>query len=880
MGPTVINPNDSVVAMPSSSSSKHRVPFSHHHHPRTTPIAAKMTTSGNNISVIAQTHAVVNRTQAPAVAQPPRPKVEFLQAPEAGAIVEFLAEDGSYRLGLVSHPVEGVHNVWQVSERINQSVVHHALPLSRFTFYWPKPLTSNAYHFKVDDLAALTEQVQLELETHRSQLALHYGKWIESKAHSIRIETAAEMLFNGNPKLHQYYVTHRLLQESDAHVTPMAATCGSAVVTEYTFKPLNVMSSLSKTYLQKQQVTDHNLFLHRLARKIWSTREQGLVVLEAESLESYVSQLPELTEVEKRLNVTWNAHKDAPFLAQLKAFAFADEHSQMSGLLHTKATLLDPLDINATSESVFKLLVQIGVVGKYDNPFVARHCVSSTVAGGDLYFGASQMRDHLAKSATLAHVDRDVSFRRDYRNFAGPIFAIDGRLESSEIDDAIAAFRSPVDGSTWVHIHIADPSRFVSPNDTLDNLARARVQSVFLPEKVATMFPPNYSRHHFSLLPDKSNYALTFAVQLDPNSGKILNYEITPSVIDKVTALTYDQADDLILSAARKETPKLHRPVPQSHINALKMLLDLSETRRRYRERAGAVFMDQMRPEVEVCNNGETINVNAVRDSESATRGMVSELMILVGEVTALFASRHKIPIPYRSQAKRTEKILTINNAAGALATSSSVAATAGLSSSLSVAQLPPGSPSAASTSSSARTRLFPAITAVEPGEHAGLGLPAYCQATSPIRRYTDLLVHHQIKSFLRGEMPPFSAAKLSTMLMQLEETQGRLNTLSSNSSRYWILRFLERQDPSKHYEALVSSDIIPSMTYGASQCVAWLLDLGWKTPITLSPGRVPASGDRIQVQVHRIDAFNDDVEFIEVATDEPPYSPVPSPSL
>lgn len=871
VGTNVIHPNEPAVAIPTSSSAKHRTPFSHHHHPRAAPITAKMAQPVNGLNVMTQTHGVIGRPHAQSLFQTPKPKVEFLTAPEPGAVVEFLAEDGSHRLGIVSQLVDSALGIWQVLEKNNQKIDQHHLPLSRITFYWPKSLTANSFVIKLDDLSALTAQVQLELENCRSQLALHYGKWVESKSATIRIENAAEVLFNGNPNLHQYYVTHRLLQESDAHVVPLAPTSGAHTVTEYSVRPLSTMSSLSKTYLQKQPETDHKIFLHRLARKIWATRSEGLVPLEVVSLETYVSQLPALSGYEKRWNLTWNPHKDAPFLNQLKAYAFNAPNEKG---LHTRATLLDPLLIEHSSEAVFKLLVQIGVVGKYDNPFLARFSAVDT-SQNSLHFTPLQMRDHMSKSASLAHVDRDMSFRRDYRNCNAPIFAIDGRLESAEIDDAIAVLPSPANAPSWVHIHIADPSRFVSPNDTLDNLARARVQSVFLPEKTATMFPPNYSRHHFSLLPNKPNYALTFAVKLDPQTGEILDYNITPSIIDKVTALTYDQADSFLAS-------KMQANIPTSHLESLRKLVELGEARKRYREQAGArSFDDTLRPEIEVINNGETIHVNGVRDNESVARTMVKEFMLLVGEVTAMFAKNNHIPIPYRTQAKRMEKSLTMSNQANE--TNQLLTLTGG------VAVAPPTS-SQVAMSSSARVRYMPAMTSVEPAEHASLGLPVYCQASSPIRRYSDLLVHHQIKSVLRGEMPPFTAAKLSSMLLQLEETQGKLNSLANNSSRYWILRYLERQDPDRQFEALVTGETVHSMEYEPAQCVAWLCDLGWKTHISLHSDRLPSEGERIQVKIHRIDAFNDDVEFVQVGTEEDALysstyslfapSPASSPSL
>lgn len=897
-----------------------RNPYSGPHHARSPHIPHRINQSAISIPGIAQQHAQINRTTvvSPQQSKPKQAALPSLPiAPEEGMVVEFLGRDGSFRLGFVSARVESAQEaeMWEISEQINGTTHKHEIPSSKITFCWPHSRNANSYTFSVEQLPMLTEKVQADMEKVRSNLPVIYGKFMDAQCTSIKIETLVAALF-AQPFPHDYYIAHRLLQESEAFFRPGATHTGTSIVSDYVLNPLNVMSSLSKSISQKQKSIERKLFLHRLARKLWSTRTPSNSTSHIASLDTFVdslalngssssspsvsstpfssafdefvSVLPELTEPELRLNVNWNPHRDAAFLAELKRFAFATgemtEQKEISSLLQTKTTLLDPLDIPATPESVFKMLVQIGAVGEFDNPHVARHT-------GKLYFSGAELQAHTKQGITLAHNDLDRKLRRDFRN-TGPIFAIDSRSESDEIDDAISVFRH-ADGSTWVHIHIADPSRLVGPNDGLDMLARQRVQSVYIPEKTSTMFPPNFSRHHFSLLPDKTNYALTFAVKLDPSTGQIIAFDITPSMIDRVTALTYDQADDLLRSAHSRTAPSSSRPLPPTHLAALTTLLDLADARRKCRERAGAaVYADQIRSEIEVLRNGETINIHAVRDSESISRAMVSEFMILVGEVTALFASQNSIPIPFRSQAKRGEQIVSssasvtaaLQQAAAAIAMSSSSSANASTqsnasssasSSSLTSALTSPTPIVANSPQNNAvRARLCPAVTNVLPGEHAGLGVSAYCQASSPIRRYTDLIVHHQIKSYLRGDALPFTPAKLSSLISQVESTQSQLNTLAGNSSRYWTLRYLERQDPSRQYEALIASEAMPTMDYSSLKCSAWLTELGWRTDVLLDTNRIcPTIGDRIKVTVSNVDAFNDVFEIRQVANTQSPAS-------
>jgi len=99
--------------------------------------------------------------------------------------------------------------------------------------------------------------------------------------------------------------------------------------------------------------------------------------------------------------------------------------------------------------------------------------------------------------------------------------------------------------------------------------------------------------------------------------------------------------------------------------------------------------------------------------------------MILAGEVAGQYGQAHNIALPFRGQPPGTseEELL----------------------------QLPAGSVRACAK----RRCMTKSEMSITPARHAGLGLKIYTQATSPIRRYSDLLTHFQLKAHLRGEAPP-----------------------------------------------------------------------------------------------------------------------------
>jgi exoribonuclease-2 len=279
-------------------------------------------------------------------------------------------------------------------------------------------------------------------------------------------------------------------------------------------------------------------------------------------------------------------------------------------------------------------------------------------------------------------------------------FAIDNAW-SADPDDAVS-----VEGNAlWVHV--ADPAAIISPGSPADMEARGRGATLYLPEGASRMIAED-ALPLFALGIAETSPALSFKIVLNDDFS-IAETEIVRSWV-KVTRLTYKEADALIGGEQVQENPA-------SYTQELARLFKLAQDNMERRLAAGAVAIEL--PEVHITISEGQVDIEPLMAYRSAD--MVRECMLLAGEGAARWALQRRLPFPYISQEGGDIPHSPLNGMAGSY-------------------QL--------------RRCMRPRTLSVKPGIHWGLGLDAYTQVTSPLRRYTDLLGHQQIRAFLQNETP------------------------------------------------------------------------------------------------------------------------------
>ncbi|XP_041023892.1 ribonuclease II, chloroplastic/mitochondrial isoform X2 [Juglans microcarpa x Juglans regia] len=392
-------------------------------------------------------------------------------------------------------------------------------------------------------------------------------------------------------------------------------------------------------------------------------------------------------------------------------------------------------------------------------------------------------------------------------------------VESSdpdELDDALSAARLQ-DGRLKVWIHVADSSRFVQPGSLVDREAMRRGTSIFLPTATYPMFPEKLAMEGMSLKQGEICNAVSVSVVLR-SDGSIAEYSVDNSFIKPTYMLTYESASELLHMNLEEEVE-------------LKILSEAAALRLQWRLEQGAVDTGSLEARIKVANPEDPepiINLYVENQADPAMR-MVSEMMILCGEVIATYGSCNNIPLPYRGQPQSNIDISAF-------------------------AHLPEGP-----IRSSAIVKVMRAaeIDFRKPIRHGILGLPGYVQFTSPIRRYMDLLAHYQVKAYLRGDSLPFSAGQLEGMASIINMHTRLAKRLFGSSLRYWILEYLRRQAKERRYRALI-------LRFIKDRIAALLLvEVGFQASASVSVGL--HIGDEIEVWVEESHPRDDYLALKEV---------------
>ncbi len=532
----------------------------------------------------------------------------------------------------------------------------------------------------------------------------------------------------------------------------------------------------------------------RSAAQVAELKHQSTVA--AQRQQEWQEFLGRIQQALKGEAVEWQS-SDRPRLESLERFATLGEEATH----RTPAVeVLAAMGRADTAEAALKLLVDLKLWNLHENLFLRRSQIPTQFS--------SRVLDMAKDCLTAPPHDRDRQHRLDLTRHK--VYTVDDE-STREIDDGLSIEQLD-NGDTRVWIHIADPTRWIEPGDHLDLEARRRSTSLYLPTGMVPMFPPELATGPMSLIQGQICTALSFGVVLD-EAGAVQDFTIHPSLVKPTYRLTYEDVDEMLELGIQAE--------PE-----IETIAALSKRRRSWRVSQGAISIHM--PESSIKVRDDEITIEVLQDSRA--RDLVAEMMILAGEVAGRYGQLHELPVPFRGQPQpelpAEEELL----------------------------QLPPGP-----VRYCAIRRCMPrSEVGITPVRHSSLALDTYTQVTSPIRRYTDLLAHFQIKSHLRGDPLPFSPDEMTDLVHAVSSTAYEATMVERQTNRYWGLEYL-RRNPDEVWQALMLRWLREHENLG----LVLLEDLGLEMAMRFN--RPVELGDRFDVKVAYADPRKDVVQFSEM---------------
>lgn len=379
--------------------------------------------------------------------------------------------------------------------------------------------------------------------------------------------------------------------------------------------------------------------------------------------------------------------------------------------------------------------------------------------------------------------------------------------DTRDIDDGLSLERG-ADGRPRLWIHIADPGRLVAAGSPLDQEARRRASSLYLARGPLPMVPEVLSTGPMSLRMGQRSAALSLWVELT-GDGAVASHGLEPSWVQPAYRLSYADADELIELA-----PPQERYLDEIHA--------LMVQRRRWRLARGGLDLDQPEGRIRCDAAGPQLEIT----EPSASRTMVAEAMILAGAVIAHHGQEQGLALPYRSQL------------AAELPTDEELE------------RLAPGPVRHAAI----KRCLSRGLLGTRPAPHFSLGLECYVQATSPIRRYADLLVQRQLLAHQQGQ-PVLEEADLGAVLGELEGAIRQGLQIAREDQRHWQQVWFEAQEQHQ-WPGLFLRWLRPQDRLGLVHLPDLAMDLAAECHGD------PGPGDALLVRLQQVDSLRDLLRF------------------
>ena len=429
--------------------------------------------------------------------------------------------------------------------------------------------------------------------------------------------------------------------------------------------------------------------------------------------------------------------------------------------------------------------------------------------------------------------------------------------DAKDFDDAICL--QPDCNNQWrLWVHIADVSHYVKPGSGLDVEAHKRGNSTYLVDRVIPMLPEGLSNELCSLKPgvDRLTKCVEFLLS---NEGRVLQTKFHSAAIHSKQRFSYLEAFAVL---QRKPVGPIEQMLHQTH--------ELAQRIRRVRFKSGSLELDFPEMKIRLDERGRVARIE--KTINDASHQLIEECMLLANEAVATRLMNLQRPAVYRVHEPPDEsrleeyrqEVLSHNVPCGNLGHRPEVQRLLQRLNNLAIGP---------ALKIGFLKSLMRARYATEPLGHYGLAKSKYTHFTSPIRRYADLVVHRAL-----FEHHSSSRAALVEVADHISVTERNSADAERASKDVKLFAFLNGQILSGQplvYPALVTdvrnfgffvdvpdlamSGLVPLSTLEDD---FYVFDPGRNHLIGRRNRRIVRLGDRLQVQVAKVDTFKKQVDF------------------
>lgn len=344
--------------------------------------------------------------------------------------------------------------------------------------------------------------------------------------------------------------------------------------------------------------------------------------------------------------------------------------------------------------------------------------------------------------------------RKDLKSL--PFVTIDGKT-AKDFDDAIYVCPQKA-GSFRLYVAIADVSHYVPVNSSLDKEAYQRGNSTYFPDFVAPMLPAPLSENLCSLKPHQDRLAFVADLLFD-KEGREVSARFYEAVIHSQRRFTYEEVQNMInrmdlhpserdqvaLAGKKESGPPVSEAVQNNVYDATRLARIL------LRKRQKDHFIELEIPETEVRLDKAGHPVEIVEVGRWFSHQVIEELMLAANQAVARFITRSKVPGFYRvHEEPQSDGLQLLESFARGLGFKSRFSATRLHSQISDLIRKYAHHPLLPLLYQFVLRSLSQALYSADRKNHFGLNFTHYTHFTSPIRRYSDLVVHRILKNILK----------------------------------------------------------------------------------------------------------------------------------